>query len=119
MVRYRYTGSGWYRGREYVGHGDEVSDVTEAELAAFGDSLDRVEATDDTDADSDGGGSGDADDDGVDAPFDPDEYTVSEFEDRVESGDYSDAELDALAEAEGPESGDGRAGVHEAIDEER
>jgi len=48
-----------------------------------------------------------------DPPFDPAEYTVDELHAALDDGDYSDAELDALADAEAAE--EGRTTALEAI----
>lgn len=50
-------------------------------------------------------------------PFDPTEKTVGELEELLEEGDYSAAELDAIAAAE--EAGEDRSTAHDAIDAAR
>lgn len=61
-----------------------------------------TEAQDTSDSEDD-----DAAADPDDAPFDPGEYTVDELGDKLDSGSYDDAELDALRAAE--DDGKGRA----------
>lgn len=52
-----------------------------------------------------------------DAPFDPSEYTVDEFEENLQQGDYSGAELAELETAESQD--EDRKGVHQALDDAR
>lgn len=113
MPTLRWTGRGYFshRGEMYSpGSTADVDEGTADELLNHrtGD----WERVDESDGESGGGD----DEDSTDAPVDPHDFTVAEFEDHMSDTDYSDAELDALAEAEGPEDGDGRAGIHDAID---
>jgi len=55
------------------------------------------------------------DEDEVEPPFDPGELTNDELAEKLEDGDFSDAELDALYNAE--EEGDNRNGALSAIEE--
>lgn len=63
----------------------------------------------------DGGGDKPPDED-VEPPFDPSEKTVDELQDALEQNEYSDAELEALAEAEA--DGKNRETALEAIEAE-
>ncbi|WP_114576706.1 hypothetical protein [Saliphagus sp. LR7] len=74
----------------YLGH--RSGDWERVDEPAEGDgdeSGDESEETDD-----------DADSEDIEPPFDPTEPTVSELKDKLEDGDYTDAELEALKEAE-------------------
>lgn len=81
---------------------------------ATADSEDSSDSALDADADA-----SDSDTESVDPPFDPsaEDRSVDDVETKLEEGDYSAAELDALAEAEA--NGKDRKGVADAIDEER
>lgn len=68
-----------------------------------------------SDADSDAGQERNPDSD--EAPFDPSDLTVTEVRSRIAEDDYSQAELDALQQAES--EGDDRRGVAKAIDNAR
>lgn len=87
----------------YLATDDEA--VATAARRALADAYD-VEYTDD----------GDVVAGGVDAPFDPTDLTVDEVETRLADGEFTDAELDALADAEGD---DGRTTALDAINEAR
>lgn len=69
-------------------------------------------ASDDADSEPD-----QEDDVVAEPPFDPTEKTVGELEELLEEGDYSAAELDAIAAAE--EAGEDRSTAHDAIDAAR
>lgn len=57
----------------------------------------------------------DGDEDGVDAPFDPAEFTIEELEEKVAETDLSDEEREALIEAE--EAGENRDGALDVLQE--
>lgn len=133
MPRVRYTDDGGrYRvAGETFEPGDDA-EVSEGLASHLVDDVGRFERIasddggdsdgDDPDAASDGDSAsdagsddGEASDDEGGAPFHPGEYTVGELEERVASGDYSDAELEALAEAE--RANDDRTTAIEAIEE--
>lgn len=119
MTRYRYTGSSWYRRDEVVEPGDVVEDPTDAEKAAFDDSLDAIE---DDGGESEGSvvsDTSESDPDIADAPINPSELTVDELADELESGDFSAAELDAIKAAEEARSEGSRATAMDAIEAER
>lgn len=63
---------------------------------------------------SEGDGSGE---DATESPFDPAEHTIDELEDQLADGDYTTAEVDALAAAE--RDGKDREGALDAIDDAR
>lgn len=122
---YRYTGTRWTRQGETVTTGDTV-EPTEAELAAFGDTLVRVDGddTDGTEAaasdaaastggEPDASPTGDTDDDtdadsaetddtsdGADLPFDPTEKSVRELKSALKAGDFTADDLARLEDAE-------------------
>lgn len=84
------------------------------------DTYPNIEYVDGADAASDDATSGtDQEDEDVVAepPFDPAEKTVGKLEELLDEGDYSAAELDAIAAAE--EAGEGRSTAHDAIDAAR
>lgn len=115
--RYRYTGTTLYRngGQEVVDPGDIIQ-PTEAELDAFGDALEPVR-------ESNGGTEPATEPDQTeetaeaevaDPPFDPGEYSIDDLETELSEGDYTDAELAALLDAE--QAGDNtRSGAVDVI----
>jgi len=68
-------------------------------------------------ADATSGDDQEDDDVVAEPPFDPTEKTVGELEELLDEGDYSAAELDAIAAAE--EAGEDRSTAQDAIDAAR
>jgi hypothetical protein len=103
---YRWTGTHAYRDHandRAIEPGEQLpEDIAEQVAGAHPFDVERVEEPDDDD------------DDVAEAPFDPDEYTVDELRGVLDEGDYTDAELEALAEAE-REDGEPRNTALEAI----
>jgi len=81
--------------------------------------IEYVDGADDGAASDDADSEPDQEDDDVvaESPFDPTEKTVGELEELLEEGDYSAAELDAIAAAE--EAGEDRSTAQDAIDAAR
>lgn len=107
-------------GNQFVVVGDQAYDegdtleVDEEVAETFSDTLRPVDGENPEE-----GGSGDETPggEGSEAPLNPADFTVDEFEAELEDGDYSADELDALADAE--RSGDNRAGVLDSIEDAR
>ena len=102
--------------------GDEV-ELTEEKRATFdpqGEKFVPAEETDVSGQDVESGGEPETADPvqetSVDAPFDPSDYTVDEFEGKLENEGYDAAELHALRDAE--TDGDDREGVKDALDDQ-
>ena len=110
MPTIQYIGGGRYRhGGTTFEPGDIVS--VGADRAAY--LVDDVGAFERV---GDGGGDGSGET-AADPPFDPGAQSVAEFSAALDAGDYTDAELDALAAAEA--AGDDRVTAHDAIDAAR
>lgn len=112
---YRYTGTSLRlpngeAGRRVVTAGETVA-LPDHVADALADSL---EAVDDEDEDENEDEEADSE---AEPPFDPGEHSVDDLRDRLDEGDYSDAELDALADAEA--AGDDRSTAQDAIDAAR
>lgn len=126
MPEYTFTGpSGWEFDSERLSTGDSV-EASEAFVASFPQFFEEAEmdadappvadtAADSADTEPADNESTEADE--TEAPFDPSEQTIDELETRLEENDFSDAELDALADAES--NGKDREGATDAIDEAR
>lgn len=65
----------------------------------------------------DAGDGGDTEAEPAATPFDPGGYTIDDLESELSDGDYSDDELDALADAE--RNGQDREGALDTIDSHR
>lgn len=103
-MTYRWTGAHAFRDHandRVIEAGEELpEDVAEQVAAAHPHDVERID-----------------EDDGAAPPFDPTELTVDEIEDEIDDGDYSDAELEAVAAVE--KSDDSRETALDAIDEAR
>ena len=109
--RARWTGTHSYRRHSHdqiIERGEEF-EPTEQEWAAFGDSLEPV-AVDDAGEEED-----ENEDVEPEAPFEPSEKTIDELEAALADGEFSEAELKALLEAE--KAGKHRDGATDALDD--
>jgi len=103
---------------EFEGGTAAVDDESVARV--IDDTYPNIEYVDgDAGAGADATSGDDQEDDDVVAepPFDPTEKTVGELEELLDEGDYSAAELDAIAAAE--EAGEDRSTAQDAIDAAR
>ena len=103
---------------EFEGGTAAVDDESVARV--IDDTYPNIECVDgDAGAGADATSGDDQEDDDVVAepPFDPTEKTVGELEELLDEGDYSAAELDAIAAAE--EAGEDRSTAQDAIDAAR
>lgn len=106
-----------YEGTMYApGETDEFDDDEADELLDHWS--DGWERADDSDSSDDGDSDSDADNadgDETEAPFDPSEETNDSLDEMLSENDYSEAELNALLEAE--EAGKDRDGAKEALND--
>jgi len=111
MPTIRYTGGGRYRvaGTTFE-HGD-TADVSDEQAAHLTDDA-PFETVVDVDYDVHEEGTPAAD-----PPLNPAEFSVNELRAALDEGDYSDAELDAIADAEA--SSDDRTTAQDAINAAR
>jgi hypothetical protein len=95
-----------------VGDTAEVDGSTAAYLCEERGDFERVDDTAETiEADAE------ADEAVAEPPVNPAEHTIDDLEAALAEGDYSDAELDAIADAEA--AGEDRTGAHDVIDDAR
>jgi hypothetical protein len=107
----RWTGAHAFRDHandRVIEPGEELPEDVADQIAAAHPH--QVEQTDDEPTDTD-------DESEATSPIDPTEHTVPELEDALEEGDYSDAELDAIADAEA--AGESRNTALDAIEAAR
>lgn len=112
MPEVTYTGGGHYRVGGYGFDPGTTQDV-DGELASY--LADHDDFTVDVEETGDVKDSGGMHDSEALAPFHPQDHKVSEIKELVATNDYSDAELEALADAE--REHDDRTTAVEAIEE--
>jgi hypothetical protein len=99
-------------------HIGDQADVSEAQAAYLCEERGDFERVGDEPGP---GAEGDADEDSVELvaepPINPADHTIAELEEALADGEYSDAELDAIADAEA--ASDDRTGAHDAINAAR
>lgn len=105
---------------EYFQPGATIS-VDSEEVGALLDHpvADFERAGGDSDTETDSADDSEISEESVDAPFDPDEYSVSELQDELESRDLSGDELDALEAAERSRDNGPRSTALSAIESAR
>lgn len=127
VERIRWDGAHAYRDHandRVIEPGEFIGDGAERIASAHPHDVERVTVDDDGDAGDTGGDTVESEAPGsdeqyVESPFDPGDHTVDELRDALENipDDVTDAELEALAEAE--RDGDNRTSALDAIEAAR